>query len=236
MQVRTFDKIFDKKKSAAVGSLRVCVLFLAAAIMLCAGGCAQKAEDELRAYSVEDKQTEAEDSSAVKVEDSSAVKTEEKEESAPEKEPDGTCVVYVCGAVSNPGVYELPCGARIYEAIAMAGGVRDDAAEDSITQAQTAKDGERIYIPTEEEVAQGMSDTGGLWQENPQTAGTFAKVNINTATAEELTSLSGIGESRAQSILRYRESNGAFQSIEDLMKVEGIKSGIFEKIKDYIEV
>ncbi|WP_371298596.1 helix-hairpin-helix domain-containing protein [Schaedlerella sp.] len=158
--------------------------------------------------------------------------------------------VYVCGAVNTPGVYELEAGARLYEAIARAGGVREDGAEESINQAQAVSDGERLYIPTDEEVRQGLDayllsgSAGGDAAAGSQSAvpggpsGSSAggKVNINTASREELKTLNGIGDTRAGSIVVYRESNGSFGSIEDLMKVEGIKEGVFNKLKDDITV
>ena len=158
--------------------------------------------------------------------------------------------VYVCGAVNTPGVYELEAGARLYEAIARAGGVREDGAEESINQAQAVSDGERLYIPTDEEVRQGLDayllsgSAGGDAAAGSQSAvpggpsGSSAggKVNINTASREELKTLNGIGDTRAGSIIVYRESNGPFGSIEDLMKVEGIKEGVFNKLKDDITV
>ena len=158
--------------------------------------------------------------------------------------------VYVCGAVNTPGVYELEAGARLYEAIARAGGVREDGAEESINQAQAVSDGERLYIPTDEEVRQGLDayllsgSAGGAAAAGSQSAvpggpsGSSAggKVNINTASREELKTLNGIGDTRAGSIVVYRESNGSFGSIEDLMKVEGIKEGVFNKLKDDITV
>ena len=158
--------------------------------------------------------------------------------------------VYVCGAVNTPGVYELEAGARLYEAIARAGGVREDGAEESINQAQAVSDGERLYIPTDEEVRQGLDayllsgSAGGDAAAGSQSAvpggpsGSSAggKVNINTASREELKTLNGIGDTRAGSIIVYRGSNGPFGSIEDLMKVEGIKEGVFNKLKDDITV
>ena len=158
--------------------------------------------------------------------------------------------VYVCGAVNTPGVYELEAGARLYEAIARAGGVREDGAEESINQAQAVSDGERLYIPTDEEVRQGLDayllsgSAGGDAAAGSQSAvpgGPFGssaggKVNINTASREELKTLNGIGDTRAGSIVVYRESNGPFGSIEDLMKVEVNKEGVFNKLKDDITV
>lgn len=175
------------------------------------------------------------------------------------REEEKRIFVYVCGAVQAPGVYELEDGARLYEAIASAGGIREDAAEESINQAQAVADGERLYIPTDEEVRQGLEeflqsgvpvgDGGGTRQGNGGVSGgsgagaqggrgtdSAGRVNINTASREELKTLNGIGDTRAESILSYREQNGPFQSVEDLMKVDGIKEGIFNKMKDSITV
>lgn len=159
--------------------------------------------------------------------------------------------VYVCGAVKTPGVYELKAGARIYEAIACAGGVREDAAEESVNQAQAVSDGERLYIPTDEEVREGMeaylqpgiaggsaggTEPAGRADSAAADGNADGKVNINTASMEELKTLNGIGDTRAGSILAYREANGPFGSIEDLMQVEGIKEGVYNKLKDDITV
>lgn len=131
--------------------------------------------------------------------------------------------VYVCGAVECEGVYELPEGSRVYEAIAAAGGFREDAAVTEINQAEVLKDEVQIYVPTEEEVKKGQASKDG-------------KINLNTATKAELMTLSGIGETKADSIIRYREEHGKFQSIEDIKNIDGIKDGLFERIKNSITV
>lgn len=131
--------------------------------------------------------------------------------------------VYVCGAVNSEGVYELPVGSRVYEAIEKAGGFREDAAKAEINQAEVLEDATRLYVPTISEAADMQSESDG-------------KVNINKASKEELMTLPGVGSSRADSIIQYREEQGAFQSIEDIMQISGIKEGLFEKIKDLIKV
>ena len=131
--------------------------------------------------------------------------------------------VYVCGAVLWEGVYELPDGSRVYEAIQRAGGFADDAAVTSINQAEVLEDEARIYIPTMDELAAEQVQNDG-------------KVNLNTATKEELMTLPGVGESKATLIIQYREEYGGFQTIEDVMNISGIKEGLFYKIKDYIKV
>lgn len=142
--------------------------------------------------------------------------------------------VHVCGAVLNPGVYRLPEGARVIHAIEAAGGVSAGAAGDYLNLASLVRDGTRIYVPTRTEVEAGFSETVSYVGEEDSTEST--KININTATKEELVKLPGIGEGKAESIISYREENGGFKSIEDIMLIGGIKEAIFNRIKDYIKV
>ena len=146
--------------------------------------------------------------------------------------------MFMYGAVNAPGVYELRTDARIYEALEAAGGMTEDAAADWINQAEALSDGERIYVPTQEEAEESAQSVSGQWADpNGNAGGSVSdKININTATKEELMTLSGIGASKAESILKYRQEHGNFQSIEDLKKIEGIKDGVFNKIKDDITV
>lgn len=153
-------------------------------------------------------------------------------------------VIYVdvTGAVKAPGVYTLPAGSRVFEAIALAGGAREDASLENLNQAGILQDGQQIRVYTEEEAAQ-MAQQGSLpslpgaetaaGQKESQEA---SKVNINTAGKDELMTLTGIGETRAEAILAYRQETGGFQAPEDLMQVEGIKEKTFEKLKDQITV
>lgn len=145
--------------------------------------------------------------------------------------------VYVCGAVQSPGVYELAADARVYEAITAAGGVTDDAAAAYVNQARVVEDGERIYIPNREEVSQKEGAIPEFIDDTlePQ-KDSSGKVNINQAGLEELMSLTGIGETKARKIMEYREQNGSFGRIEDLMNVDGIKEGTYRKIEDRITV
>ena len=129
----------------------------------------------------------------------------------------------------NPGVYEFAAGSRIYEAIEVAGGLLDSAAVSVLNQAEKMEDGQKIYVPSEDEVQEGQEDPG-------QEMADDGRVNLNLAGEEELMTLPGIGEKKAQAIISYRESHGGFQSTEELMEVEGIKTGIYEKIKDRIKV
>lgn len=151
--------------------------------------------------------------------------------------PAKTCTVHICGAIRHPGVYVLEEGSRIYQAVEEAGGFCEDSDENYLNQAELLKDGMKLYIPTKEEAAAASQD--GNWQSfglNAASGEENALVNINTAGEELLCTLPGVGSSRAKSIMSYREKNGEFQKIEDIMNVEGIKDGLFQKIKDSITV
>lgn len=137
----------------------------------------------------------------------------------------GKCFVQVSGAVNSPGVYELSGEPRIFHAILMAGGLREDADVSSLNQAEKISDGQKIVIKTRDEVAM-----------EAVTSADDGKVNINTADAKTLMTLPGIGESKANSIIKYRESKGSFNSIEDIKNISGIKDGVYNKIADSIKV
>ncbi|MEE1315090.1 MAG: helix-hairpin-helix domain-containing protein [Faecalimonas sp.] len=145
-----------------------------------------------------------------------------------EKTQKKTIFVYVCGAVQRPGVYELPEGSRVYEAILQAGDFTEQAARWQVNQAEILEDESSIYVPTVEEAAAETAVTGQSAKEK--------KVNLNTATKEELMTLTGVGEAKAEQIIRYRKEHGRFQTIEEIMQISGIKEGLFEKIKENITV
>ena len=155
-----------------------------------------------------------------------------------EKAADVICV-YICGQVVNPGVYEMHKGDRVTHVIQAAGGMTEQACGTYLNQAQHLEDGQMIYVPSEEEagdLAEGgvQSPLAGMGQVS---AGVDdGKVNLNKAGKEELMTLSGIGESRAEAIITYRQENGGFKDIEEIKKIEGIKDGIFQRIKDQITV
>lgn len=128
-----------------------------------------------------------------------------------------TVVAQIDGAVNVPGVYEISVGLRVRDLVEAAGGMREDAALESINLAEVVTDGLRYHILTIEEYEASRT-------------GSSAKININTATIEQLMTLAGIGESKARSIIEYREKNGTFKSVEDLLKVSGIKRGTLDKI------
>lgn len=160
--------------------------------------------------------------------------------------------VHICGAVVNPGVYELEAGSRVFEGIKAAGGFSENACEDYVNQAGPLSDGERLVIPTVEEIEQAKEDgtyqelwaagtadkaTLGAGEDKTDSSGSSdGLVNINTATESELGNVKGIGAGKAAAIVQYRQENGNFASTEDIMKVSGIKEGTYEKIKDKITV
>lgn len=150
------------------------------------------------------------------------------------------CCCYVCGEVKNPGVYEFSKGARLNEVIELAGGFTKDAASTYLNLAQQAEDGEKIYVPSFAELASmspEQTELGNGKEESSSVETDSAdKININTANIDMLTTLPGIGEAKASYIVSYREEHGEFQSIEELKNVEGIKEGVFKKIKDLITV
>lgn len=142
------------------------------------------------------------------------------------------CYVHVCGQVLHPGVYRLEEGQRIYEAIELAGGFTAEASRTWLNLAEKVTDGMKLEVPDADQAQQWQQVSAA--EENPP-AGS-GRVNINTATREELMTLKGIGEARAEDIIRFREKQGYFQTVEDIMKVPGIKDAAFEKIKDEITV
>ena len=163
-----------------------------------------------------------------------------------------TLVVHICGAVSAPGVYELPAGSRIIDAVEAGGGFLPEADEACCNLAEEIVDGCQIYIMTKtESCADGQTEKKAGIQTSPdsdmQTTDRNVRsnsapalenglVNLNTADIAALTTLPGIGESRAKAIISYREQHGAFAQIEDIMKISGIKQAAFSKIKDKITV
>lgn len=206
-------------------------LALLTLVLLCFAGCEKQTDDNLETLSLEENEAEEKSTGETGAEEKS---TEEIARPDTDEEKAKSVFVYVCGAVNVPGVYELDSGSRVYEAVALAGGMREDAAEEYVNHAKLLSDEEQVYIPTKEEAESAKDFPGDAASETDGTDN--KKVDINTATEEELKTLSGIGDTRAKSIIEYREINGGFRTIEDLMNVEGIKEGVFEKIKDRITV
>lgn len=235
--------------------------------MMCCGACGQPYELILDDSAQEAEQTgvpEAERMTAAEA-GSSQVPADEKDTapdsaaesvpSAPDTEdagPEEICV-YVCGAVHQAGVYTLAAGSRVYEAVAAAGGLTEEAEPRALNQAQFLEDGQQITVYTKEEIAQkgdspaagsissaaggtsaGNADVKDSGGNGPDSAGGI--VNLNTADRDELMTLTGVGEARADAIIAYREEHGAFSSAEEIMQIEGIGQKSYEKLKDRITV
>ena len=141
--------------------------------------------------------------------------------------------VQIDGAVKKPGVYIFSEESRVYELIEAAGGLLPEAYDLGINQAKRLADGEKIYVYTKEEIENGAGTTD---TQNPRGQTDDGKVNINTASVEELMTLSGIGETRAKDIIAYRNAHGAFSLPEDLKNVSGIGDSTYNKIADAIIV
>ena len=153
--------------------------------------------------------------------------TEQQTETGQEQEAQsvGDCYVYVCGAVKNPGVYLFTSSARICDAIEAAGGFTEDAAE-------KMTDGQMIKILTETEYLTQRETQ----EQEAQADGLDGRIDLNQASMEELMTLPGIGQTKAAGIIAYREKTGGFSSVEEVMQVEGIKEGVFNRMKDNIKV
>lgn len=146
---------------------------------------------------------------------------------------EGTYIyAFITGFIKNPGVYELSEGARLYELVELAGGFTEQAAQDYLNLAAYIKDGDKITVYSEEELAEAKDTITN----NNEESGSAWHININTADKETLMTLPGIGEAKADAIIKYREENGTFSSIEDIMNISGIKQGAFDKIKDLITI
>jgi competence protein ComEA len=137
--------------------------------------------------------------------------------------------VHVSGAVRQPDVYELPPGSIVKDAVEAAGGPASSADLDGVNLAVELRDQQQVYVPRQGEIAPMVPSVGGG-------GASVGPVNINIATAAELETLPGIGPKTADTIVEYREANGPFGTIEDIMNVPGIGEGTFEKIKGGITV
>ena len=140
--------------------------------------------------------------------------------------------VDVKGAVKAPGIYDLPVGSRVNDAVQKAGGLTEQADSKSLNLAQKVSDEALVYVPTKgEELASQQAGSGTASSTSKE-----KKVNINKASLEELKQVKGLGGKRAQDIIDHRESNGKFKSVDELKKVSGIGAKTIEKLKDYVTV
>ena len=167
----------------------------------------------------------------------SSIELDDESKQDDSSDKDGYIYVHICGAVNKPGVYEMCANSRVIDIIDKAGGLRKDADNAIVNQAKILEDCEQIYIPYEGEQVNINSSTSNninVVAESKQDA--QDKININTASKNELITLPGIGEAKADMILEYRSENGSFSKIEDIMNITGIKEGLFNKISEYITV
>ena len=155
----------------------------------------------------------------------------EKEEKAESVEQD-LITVDVKGAVKSPGIYDLPVGSRVNDAVQKAGGLTEQADSKSLNLAQKVSDEALVYVPTKGEESASQQTSSGTASSTSKDK----KVNINKASLEELKQVKGLGGKRAQDIIDHREANGKFKSVDELKKVSGIGAKTIEKLKDYVTV
>ncbi len=163
--------------------------------------------------------------------DSSTEKETKKEEKEESVEQD-LITVDVKGAVKSPGIYDLPLGSRVHDAVQKAGGLTEEADSKSLNLAQKVSDEALVYVPTKGEEAAGQQAASGTTPSSSKEK----KVNLNKASLEELKQVKGLGGKRAQDIIDHREANGKFKSVDELKKVSGIGTKTIEKLKDYVTV
>jgi len=204
--------------------LRQCVMrrLISAAlgiVMIILAGCS---------FSVPVREEESIDSTAV-------IKADQKEEEDTEQAREAEIYVHVCGYVKKPGVYHLHFGARTQEAIDAAGGFSEKANQTAWNLAEVLQDGMQVYIPSKDETKEALNEEQSLGKDLSASQKKDT-VNINTASKEELMTLPGIGESRADAVIACREEKGSFTSIEGIKDAAGIGDGIFNRIKDLITV
>ncbi len=171
----------------------------------------------------------------------SAVVTHSSYPKSSQSQTEKNLVVDVKGAVQRPGVYELPVGSRLTDAIKKAGGFQEQANQKSVNLAQKLQDEAVIYVASQgEAVSEVTTSTSGKATSDTTTTNdggtTDSKINLNTATVSDLQTISGIGQKRAQDIIDYRDSKGGFASVDELKDVSGIGDKTFEKIKEAVTV
>lgn len=203
-------------------------VLLGTLVVVCICGCGKSTADYIEA-----KETLEADTAVSGVEQDTE-NTEKVEENQSKKE---LLYVYVCGAIEHPGVYSLPEGSRVCDVFDLAGGLTSNASTDYWNQARVLADGEMIYVPTLEEVETRnlTQDVSGVSLQDTDDSNQN-KININTASKEQLMTIPGIGEAKASAIISYRQENGKFSSIEEIKNVEGIKDGVYAKMKEYIVI
>ncbi len=170
-------------------------------------------------------------STTILLSESSTEEQAQPKSSAVAAETEATYPIYLVGAVNTPGIYLITPGAYLYEVIELAGGLTADAAADAVNLAASLENNQLVRIPTKAEIEQGYQADG--WSKQSEDSGL---VDLNRADQAQLETLPGIGPATARAIISYREANGGFATIEDLMQVPGIKQARFAALKDLIMV
>jgi competence protein ComEA len=196
-------------------------------VMLLITGCGGKTETVFQTDESYESSLENEDESEA-IESASFETSSENDEAG---QNEGKIVIYICGAVLNPGVYTFSEGARVCDAVEAAGGLGENADRRRLNQARLLTDGEEIIVYENGEEAEVENTTQSATGDGSQ-----GLVNINTADQTTLKTLSGIGDVKALAIIQYRQENGAFKTIEEIKSVSGIGDSLFNSIKDQITV
>ena len=257
MQLIKLNTLFDKFETFLKSSLKLAGLLMRFVIIISIIMMTSCAHEDITIETIRDETAVAETDTSAGNKNSETDVTPTAEESVNKasssevsSKDDGSSedkiFVYICGAVNREGVYELPCDSRIVDVLEMAGGMTEDACHDYVNLAEKLVDGEKIYIPTAEEVEAndikiGINEFAGITSTGSDMTSAFGaasdgRIDINHASKEELITLSGIGAGKAEDIIAYREANGGFESTEDIMNVSGIGKATFDKIKDRIKV
>lgn len=208
--------------------VKIVILLLSLWVLLYCPGCAGRNEVYTRTFYDEEVREQADEH---REEDQSETET------ASDTKEKRICV-FVCGAVMNEGVYYLPEGSRVIDAVNAAGGFGDDADRIYVNQAKYVSDEERVVIPTLEEAQELRSakDSTLSGRDESEADTDDGLININTASRKELMEIPGIGESKADRIIAYRESHGGFGAVEEIRNVSGIGGAVFDGLKGYIKV
>lgn len=172
------------------------------------------------------------------------VKEDQEDKKELKKEPNNKVVVDIKGMVANPGVYEVDQTTRVNDVIALAGGLLEGADTSKINLAKIVEDEMTIIIYSKEEILEKHKEENCVCKPCEiindacinNTDDTTSLININTATKEELKQIDGVGDTKAEAIIKYRNDNGPFKDIEELKNVSGIGEALFEQIKIYITI
>ena len=225
-----------KNKEKIIGSIAILcisIIFIIAGYVLSSSKGNSNATDNTDIFVEDNKTSEKKDSGGV----TSSVSS--KSEVSNIKVEDSNIKVDIKGAVKDPGVYEIKNGSRVNDLIKLAGGGTKDADLDATNLSQKLKDEDCIVISKKGEESKSLKLTSGTGKSEASNSGgkdASANININTASKEELMTLTGIGDAKANVIIEYREQNGGFKAVEELTKVGGIGEKTLSKFIDKIDI